>query len=293
MADASREAEGLLAAALGIGRAATLTADGPLGPETAARFDTLVARRCEGWSFAHVVGGREFYGLPLEVTEDVLAPRPETETIVERALEVFRLGAAEVMGSDPITFADVGTGSGAIACAIAANAPTVRVLATDVSPAAAAVARRNAARCGVADRVEVLVGDLGEPLRRAGAAGRIAVLCANLPYVARRDAPSLPPEVRREPEVAVFGTDDDGLGLVRRLLAELPSVLAPGGVALLEIGAGQDGAAREAVAAAGQRLVAIHSDLAGIPRVVEIAGCGGCGCQARSRFRVPGWQRRS
>ncbi|MCI0340376.1 MAG: peptide chain release factor N(5)-glutamine methyltransferase [Planctomycetales bacterium] len=269
--DPAREADGLLAKALGVPRAAALGETGALPPGVVTRGEAFVARRCDGWSFAHVVGEREFYGLALEVTEDVLAPRPETEILVGRALALLKLDAARgEMGSDPITVADVGTGSGAIACAVAANAPGVRVLATDVSPAAVEVARRNAARCGVADRVEVLVGDLGGPLRRAGAAGRVALLCANLPYVARRDAASLPPEVRREPEVAVFGTEEDGLGFVRNLLRDLPVLLASGGAALLEIGAGQESAARAAIEAAGLGFVAVHPDLAGIPRVVEV-----------------------
>jgi release factor glutamine methyltransferase len=182
------------------------------------------------------------------VTPDVLVPNPDTELLVQRAVEWGR-------GQDrKLRLADVGTGSGCIAVAVAHYLPAVTVDATDLSPTALEVARLNAQKHAVEGRVGFLEGDLAAPLE-----GRYDAVLANLPYL-RRDA-ELPAEVRAQPEMALFGGSD----LINRLLAELPRLLAPGGIALLEIDPAITGEL-ELEGLAGTR---IHKDLGGHERVLE------------------------
>ena len=193
------------------------------------RYDALVARRVTREPLAYIVGIREFWGLELEVNADVLIPRPATELIVETIQELFP------DRSVPLSIADVCTGCGCVAVAIAHERPSATVSGTDISRPALAVARRNAARHGVADRVTFTHGDL-----LAGISGTFDAIVANPPYVIDRARPALQPEVRdHEPSVALFG-GIDGLTLVTRLVAAAPGRLRPGGYLIFEFGLGQD-----------------------------------------------------
>lgn len=216
------------------------------------RYSETVRKRCEGVPTQYIRGQQEFYGLDFRVNSDVLIPRPETEHLVEAALERIQPGDLVV---------DVGTGSGAIAISLAKHAPGATVMASDISPAAVRMAKFNAARLGT--RVEFLLGDLTYALRGS----QFDVLVANPPYVPLRDAPGLQTELRHEPSIALFG-GEDGLGVVRRLVADAHRALKPGGWLLVEIGFGT----REAVAAllGGPAWEPPHflPDLAGIDRIV-------------------------
>lgn len=282
------DAELLLAHALGWTRA-RLLAEGrtPLPPDAPDTLRALVARRAALEPVAYLVGHREFYGLDFEVDRRVLVPRPETELLVELALGFagrrFAAGDTDTTekraGSPPpparpstsapsvLSVADIGTGSGCIAVALAAHLPHAHVYAVDISAGALDVARRNAARHGVAGRVTLLQGDLLAPLP-----GPVDLLVSNPPYTVLGE---IDEGVRRhEPRGALDG-GPDGLALYRRLLAGAPAHLRPGGAALLEIGAAQG----PAVAALGrtafpQAQIEIHKDLAGHDRVVMIRGIG-------------------
>jgi release factor glutamine methyltransferase len=253
------DAELLAAHAFGLSRVQLYTQfDRPLlGPELAA-YRELVKRRQAGEPVAYLTGRKEFWSLDLAVDKRVLIPRPDTETTVEEALERLKERAG-----DPPRIADVGTGSGAIALALAKSRPEAAVFACDVSPEALAVARGNAERLGLA--VTFLEGSLAEPLR---AHGRFDLVVANLPYVCAGDIPGLAPEVRSEPWLALDG-GADGLDLVRTLVASAPEILAPGGALVLEIGEGQAQATAALCRTAGLQDVRVRADLAGIERVVS------------------------
>jgi release factor glutamine methyltransferase len=220
------------------------------------RFDALVARRVTREPLAYIVGIREFWGLELEVTPDVLIPRPATELIVESIQELFP------DRSVPLSIADVCTGCGCVAVAIAHERPTATVSGTDISRPALAVARRNAARHGVADRVSFNHGDL-----LIGVTGTYDAIVANPPYVIDRARPALQPEVRdHEPPVALFG-GVDGLTLVTRLVAAAPAHLRSGGYLIFEFGLGQDVEVEHLVAESPDlELIGLRRDLQGIAR---------------------------
>jgi release factor glutamine methyltransferase len=220
------------------------------------QYETLVARRATREPLAYIVGAREFWGLELEVTPHVLIPRPATEMIVEVMLELFRDRAA------PLAVADVCTGCGCVAVAIAHERPAATVVATDISLEALEVARRNALRHGVSDRVTFCYGDLLQGIDR-----RLDAIVANPPYVVDRAAPALPPEVRDyEPAVALFG-GIEGFDLVTRLVAEAPSRLSPGGFLVFEFGLGQDVEVEEVLErTADLTLLELRRDLQGIAR---------------------------
>jgi release factor glutamine methyltransferase len=203
----------------------------PLSPQQAVRLAELVARRLNSEPIAYLTGHREFMGLDFLTDRRALIPRPETELLVEAALRDIRARLDAPAPAPPVV-ADIGTGSGAIALALAVHEPRLpRVYATDISADALALAATNADRLGVADRVNLLHGDLLDPLPEA-----VDVLIANLPYVAPREAGGMPPDVRLyEPSLALYG-DEDGLGHLRRLLAETPAHLRAGGSLYLEFG---------------------------------------------------------
>lgn len=271
------DAEVLAAHALGISRVQLYVQfDRPLESAELAGMRELVKRRQAGESVAYITGKKEFFGIELDVDARVLVPRPDTETLVDEAL--VRL--AEVAGKteartegDPAEapsgprVADVGTGSGAVAIAIAKTAaktwPTLEVVASDLSAGALAVARGNAERLGVA--VSFVEGDLDAPL---GARAPFDVIAANLPYIASADIAGLAPEVLAEPRLALDG-GGDGLALVRRLVAAAPGLLRAGGALALEIGAGQAAATAALMAAAGFTDVRLRRDLGAIERVVS------------------------
>jgi len=185
----------------------------------------VVAQRLERVPLAYILGYREFYGINVAVTPDVLIPRPETEGLVEHTLFMALMG----METRELTIADVGTGSGAIAVNLAIHLPAARIYAVDLSEAALDVAAWNIRAHAVADRVRLGHGDLLEPLP-----GPVDVIVANLPYIPTGRIPTLQPEVRQEPQLALDG-GADGLDLVRRLLAQAPGKLNSPGVILLEL----------------------------------------------------------
>ena len=257
--DAAFDAEVLARHALGWDRAALVARGREPAPDGfVERYDALVARRVTREPVAHLVGTREFWGLEFEVTADVLVPRPETELIVEEALAFARSHACR-------TVIDVGTGSGCIAISIARELPEVHGVAVDASEAALAVARRNAARLGVSDRITFTRSDLFENVRLTA-----DLIVSNPPYVPKADEHELQPEVVHfEPHAALFG-GDDGLTIVRRLLADARAHLAPQGRLIVEFGLGQEVAVRTAAADAGWEVVRVRSDLQGIPRSIVL-----------------------
>jgi release factor glutamine methyltransferase len=195
----------------------------------AARYEPLVERRAAREPLAYIVGVREFWGLPFEVSPAVLIPRPSTELIVEAILDRFP------DRHTPLRIADICTGCGCVAVAIAHERPDAMIFATDISQDALAVARRNAAQHGVSDRVTFRHGDMLD-----GVSGPLDAIVANPPYVVDRAGPALQPEVRdHEPALALFG-GSDGLGLVSRLVVDAPPRLRPGGLLVFEFGMGQD-----------------------------------------------------
>jgi release factor glutamine methyltransferase len=250
------EAEVLLAHATGLTRTTILAhPERPLSPDERARYGDLLDRRAAGIPLPYLTGRAEFFGLDFVVTPDVLIPRPETEALVELALE-----------RGPRTVVDVGTGSGCVAVALATRLPRARIYATDLSRAALRVAAENARRHGVANRIHFLQADLASPLR-----GPVDMLVSNPPYVAEEEWASLPESVREhEPRLALDG-GPGGLRVVRRLLADAARLLRPGGVLLVEIGAGQGPeAAALARAVFPPARVQIYPDLAGRDRVLEV-----------------------
>lgn len=268
--DGRLEAELLLADALGIGRLDLyLQHDRPLTEAEVATYREMVRRRMRREPLQYITGRARFRELTLSVDHRVLIPRPETETLVEAVLGWARerTGAEGAEGSARgLTALDVGTGSGAIALSLLVEGPFERVIATDVSADALAVAEANARSLGLGERLEFRRGDLWAPVH----AGEVFdVVVSNPPYVAESDRPGLPPEVRDwEPAVALHA-GDDGLAVLLGLVAGAPARLRPGGLLALEVGAGQ----AQSVAAAIAANPAYHAprvvpDLAGRERVV-------------------------
>jgi release factor glutamine methyltransferase len=252
-------AQVLLAHALSCDRVGLyLQYDKPLGPEELTRYRELVRRRLAGEPVAYLVGTQEFWSISLAVDPRVLIPRRDTEAVMEAVLEEVSDRAA------PLRIADVGTGSGALALALARALPAARVVATDVSDGALAVASANATRLELADRVELRHGDLLAPL----ADDTFDVLVANLPYVPSGDIDGLTAEVRQEPRGALDG-GADGLDLIRRLAASVARQLTPGGLVALEHGFDQGLSVREILNAAPGPFEPARTrpDLAGHPRV--------------------------
>ena len=254
-------------------------ADEQLDPYLVANYFTLIARRVAGEPTQHLTGKQEFWGLEFEVTPAVLIPRPETEHVVEVALE--RLGAAGIKidmktgaPSPRLRIADVGTGSGCIAIALAHELPHAEIFATDISVAALHVARCNGARHRVDDRVHFVETDLLEgislsPLAAAGSPRLFDLIVSNPPYVARDDAATLEREVREhEPETALFG-GPTGIEIYARLIEQAGALLRPGGNLVLELGYGAADAVRAILGTgAGWANICVTNDLAGIPRVL-------------------------
>jgi release factor glutamine methyltransferase len=261
------DAELLLAAALGTDRAELFKApEKELSQDEAARFDSYLRRREAFEPVAYIRGRRAFRTLELEVTPDVLIPRPETETLVDVALEVL----ADVVAEDGEPLAlDVGTGSGCIALALAAEDPFVALTAVDISEAAVELARRNAARLGLGGRVRILRSDLFAALPPEE---RYDVIVSNPPYIPAAEYDELEPNVRdHEPRLALHG-GEDGLDVYRRLIPEALARLRSGGTLALEVGAGEAAAVRALFAAHGGYGAPLERvDLAGIPRVVWAA----------------------
>ncbi|MGB9791625.1 MAG: peptide chain release factor N(5)-glutamine methyltransferase [Thermacetogeniaceae bacterium] len=260
------DAEVLLAHAWGKTRTELLIAPEREVPEGVAKeFMKNIRLRASGMPVAYLTGEKEFMSLPFFVCRDVLIPRPETELLVESVLAFLKEWFGS--GREEALVADVGTGSGAIAVSIAYYEPRARVVATDISGAALEIAATNAARNGVAERVEFLQGDLLEPVLEAKGGSAGAVVAANLPYIPTADLEGLPAEVRCEPRIALDG-GEDGLELYRRLLPQAAAFLLPGGMLACEIGEGQGSLLAEILEEAGWESVAVSRDYRGEERLV-------------------------
>jgi len=254
------DAELLLAAAAGVSRAAVIANAARIDADVLDRFEAMVTRRAAREPLAYIVGRREFFSLDLMVRPGVLIPRPETETAVEAALDFLRTHPAAYV-------LDIGTGSGAIAIAIAANAPEARVVAVDISKVSLEIAAGNTARHRCEHRIAFLEGDCFSALDADGTPFDLIV--SNPPYIARSEIAALEPEVRDfEPGIALEG-GSDGMDFYRRIAAGLARWLAPGGEVILEIGADQAGAVAAMMHGAGCSATKRLRDLAGVDRVVR------------------------
>jgi release factor glutamine methyltransferase len=234
--------------------------DEPATDEARARFKELIRKRLEGCPVAYLVGRKEFFSLEFEVGPAVLIPRPDTETLVVEALRL----AAGVPEPDVI---DIGTGSGAIPVGLAKRHKGARLTATDISAEALAIAGRNAAKHGVAERIRFLHGDLFEPV---AAEERFDLILSNPPYIPHEDVPSLPAGVRDyEPHLALDG-GPGGFVVFDRLIREAPGHLKPGGYLVVEISAPHEAPARQRIAALpGYELGPTIKDGSGHPRVLR------------------------
>lgn len=230
-----------------------------LGVEDEAAFLALAKRRRDGEPVAYLTGVREFWGLPLSVTPAVLIPRPETESLVELALSRLPV-------DQELRVLDLGTGSGAIALALAHERPRASVLATDVSTEALAVAQENARRIGIAN-VDIAYADWLADLPAAWRETSFDLIASNPPYVALHDPHLASGDVRFEP-VAALVSGGDGLAAIRRIVGSARAHLAPGGTLVVEHGFDQSDRVRELFAAAGFAEIVAVRDLAGMPRVV-------------------------
>lgn len=253
-----REALLLMGRVLGLSEAQVLArGERVLNAAEAARFEALLARRLTGEPFAYLTGEREFYGRPFAVDRRVLIPRPETEHLVEAALVLALPPAPRIL--------DVGTGSGCIAVTLALEIPAARLVASDRSSGALAVAAANSRRHRVAGRVALLAADLYAGIDL----GRFDLVVSNPPYVDPATAGELSPEVTGfEPHGALFAADQ-GAALLTDLI-QGAARLRPGVSLLLEIGRGQLATVRHAAAAAGLTVAAVVDDYAGVPRVVRL-----------------------
>jgi release factor glutamine methyltransferase len=252
---ARADAELLLLSILGKNKAWLMAhLDDELAEDKAGHYSELLERRCKGEPIQYILGETEFYGLPFRITPDVLIPRPETEHLVEKVLALAANQPAP-------RIADIGTGSGAIAVALAHKLPHAQITAVDLSAGTLAIARENAKRNGVALRF--LEGDLLAPV----AGERFEIIVSNPPYVPTADRAQLSVEVRDyEPALALFA-GEDGLEVYRRLIPAAFDALIPGGYLALEIGYGQSPAIAELLTGSGFQQIEFVPDLQGIPRV--------------------------
>lgn len=247
------DAEILLATVLGHSRAWLHTwPEAELDTAARERFERLIDRRAAGEPVAYLTGTRGFHDIDIEVSPDVLIPRPETEALVEFALTVI--------DQPEMSMLDAGSGSGCIALAVARARPALQVTATDNSRQALALARNNAERLGISG-IEWLQGSWYEPL----AGRRFDLIVSNPPYVATHDPHLQQGDVRFEPQIALVG-GDDGLDAIRELAAGASAHLHPGGWIAIEHGADQGEAVRALLRNGGLEDVATHADLAGLPR---------------------------
>jgi release factor glutamine methyltransferase len=257
--DAVRDAEFLLLHTLNLPRTALiLDPNRPLTESEQATYDRAIERRATGEPIQYITGEQEFYGLALRVTPAVLIPRPETELLVEAVLE-------HLPSEQPLRIADIGTGSGAISIALAVHRPAAQITTLDISPAALAVARENAATHAVADRIRFLESDLLSAVADSDEPPFDAIV-SNPPYVPETDRATLHAQVRdHEPATALFA-GPDGLDIYTRLIPQAHAALPPGGLLALEFGHSQ----RDALAALLQNWkdVVFLDDLQEIPRVV-------------------------
>jgi len=261
------DVEILMAHALGVQRLDLyLQFDRPLQAEELDRVRQQVVKRGEHLPVAYLVGEKGFYSLVFAVDERVLVPRPETELLVETALERLDGSEQTAAGSGPVIL-DVGTGSGCIALTLLHECSDLRALATDVSADALALAAENAARHEVAERITFLEGDLLEPVRQHAAWGHLAAVLSNPPYIVRGDASVEAGVAAHEPELALYVPGDDPLAYARRIAQAAFEALAPGGFVALEVGHESGAAAHALLEDCGYADVVLRKDLSGIERV--------------------------
>ena len=255
------DAELMLARAADTTRSAIWSALTRISPAATGRFEAMLSRRQAREPLAYILGSKEFYSLEFEITPAVLIPRPETEVLVGAALEFAAAHPdARVL--------DIGTGSGAIAIALAANAPRISVIATDIEESALAVARRNVARHHLEDRIALRWADVFEPLDGGDALGEFDLIVSNPPYVEISAIDSLEPEVRDyEPPAALFA-GADAFECYKRIAGGACEHLNRDGAVMVEVGAGQAAAVSALFREAGLHLTGVINDLAGIERVV-------------------------
>jgi release factor glutamine methyltransferase len=272
--EADLDAELLARHALGCDRAGFLARTSEIAPiGFAERYETLIARRERREPVAYILGTREFWGLDFEVSRDVLVPRPESELIVEEALACISDDEADRrrrVTSNQLAICDVGTGSGCLGIALAMEVPSARVVVTDVSATALTVARRNAVRHGVSERIYFVRADLLEGLKLAP-----RVIVSNPPYVPRHQAGALAPEVRCHEPLGAILAGSDGMSIINGLLTGADLRLPPGGWLVFEFGFGQEEQVLERVRSCSRlSIVRVRSDLQGIPRTAVLRAAG-------------------
>jgi release factor glutamine methyltransferase len=260
VAEWRRDAGSLLAHAFGRDRTFIIAHAGDaLNEEQFETYQSLIERRAGGEPLQYITGNQQFFKLDFLVTPAVLIPRPETELIIEAALELLRDDRA-------VRIADIGTGSGCLAISLLHELPMARAVAIDVSPAALQIARRNAARHGVADRLDLLGSDTLSALDAAQVEWRFDLIVSNPPYVSEDEMKTLQREVNHEPRTAL-AAGADGLSIIRRLLDETRPFLRSGGHFVFEIGFGQSEAIEQLIDRHVWSLIERREDLQGIPRI--------------------------
>lgn len=254
--DARFEARLLMAHALGVNRAWLMAhGDESISADATARYTHFLTRRLTGEPIAYIFGEKEFYGLAFKVSSDVLIPRPETELLVDLAL-------SRIAAHTRCRILDLGTGSGAIAIALARQRTLAELTAVDISPAALALARRNARRLGVAGQLRFMESDWFSAL---GATEKFDMIISNPPYIAVNDPHMACGDLRFEPACAL-AAENDGRGALTRIIGNASAYLVPGGSLLVEHGCDQGEYVRAALRDAGFRECATHRDLAGLER---------------------------
>jgi release factor glutamine methyltransferase len=256
-----RDARVLLCEAAGIDHAALLRdPDARLGDDAAMRLQAFVERRLAREPVSRILGRREFWGLSLRITPDVLDPRADTETLVAAALEALR-----DRRGDPLRILDLGTGSGALLCACLSEFPHALGVGTDRSEAACQIACQNLAACGLVSRGAIVCGDWGEAL-----VGGFDLVVSNPPYIASGTIGTLAPEVRDYDPRAALDGGTDGLAAYRAIAADLGHLAAPDGIAIVEIGFDQAESAAECFRQAGWKSIAVKRDLENQPRALLV-----------------------
>ncbi len=229
-----------------------------ISPHEAATLETFLERRSRREPLQYISGVQEFYGLEFEVTVDVLIPRPETEMVVERALEILRTSVGKFI-------CDVGTGSGCIAVSILHKLEAARAIGLDISPAALDIAKRNAERHNVDVRLKLIGSHIFSALTNE----KFDLIVANPPYIPVREMAGLQPEVRDFEPHSALTDSSDGLSIIRQIVQQAPQFLTPAGHLLLEIGIDQSAKVAAMFETAEWRPPELFSDLQGIPRVVS------------------------
>jgi release factor glutamine methyltransferase len=232
-----------------------------LTPDESARLEAFARRRLAGEPVARIIGEKEFWGLPLQLSSATLVPRPDTETVVELALELLRAGGNL---NRPLRIADLGTGSGAILLALLSELPAAQGFGTDISERALQTAEANAARAGLSDRATFITCDYA-----SGLTGRFDLIVSNPPYICSADIDGLAAEVRNHDPLAALDGGADGLDAYRALIPQAAGLLAPDAALVVEAGEGQSAQIQALMTAAGLiSATAPKADLAGIPRAV-------------------------